>query len=80
MNELNEAWVLLFAGMATVFAMLLLVVLCAKLLIYLVNRFALPPAGPGNGPGIPEEELAALMAAVEIATQGQGRVEKVERE
>lgn len=76
MNELNEALSLLLAGMATVFTMLLLVVLSARLLIRLVNHFAEAPPLP---PGIQEEELAVLAAAVEAVTQGQGQISSIEQ-
>jgi oxaloacetate decarboxylase (Na+ extruding) subunit gamma len=77
MNELNEALILLAAGMATVFTILLLVVLSAQLLIRVVNRFT--PAPAANPKAIDDEELAALFAAVEIATQGKGKVVGVEK-
>lgn len=76
MNDLNEALILLAAGMFTVFTILLLVVLSAQLLIRVVNRFA--PAATANPKAPNEEELAALFAAVEIATQGKGVVVRVE--
>jgi len=61
-------------GMVTVFIILALVVLTGKVLIYLVNRFSPPsPQGPNEDEG----EIAALIAAVDIITEGKGRIESI---
>ena len=81
MNEnLQIALTLLLIGMLTVFVVLLLVVLCGKLLIRIVNRLepeaavAQPAAG-----GISHEHLAVIVAAVDIITEGRGQLKEVEQ-
>jgi Na+-transporting methylmalonyl-CoA/oxaloacetate decarboxylase gamma subunit len=61
-------------GMITVFFILSLVVLTGQLLIYLVNRFTpTPPPIPNEDEG----DLAAIIAAVDIITEGKGRIESI---
>ena len=84
MENLNIALLLMIVGMATVFAILLIVIYLGKGLIALVNKYApeevvtakqaanAPPAVPGN-------IMAAISAAVTVVTQGKGKVAKVEK-
>lgn len=84
MENLNTAILLMIVGMATVFAILLIVIYLGKGLIALVNKYApeeVTPAKTGaSGPApIPGNILAAISAAVTVVTQGKGKVAKVEK-
>ncbi len=84
MENLNVAFLLMVVGMATVFAILLIVIYLGKGLIALVNKYAPEEAAPAkpatNGPAaIPGNILAAISAAVTVVTQGKGKVSKVEK-
>lgn len=84
MENLNTALLLMVVGMATVFAILLIVIYLGKGLIALVNKYApeeVAPAKPAgnNTATIPGNILAAINAAVTVVTQGKGKVSKVEK-
>lgn len=84
MENLNIALLLMVVGMATVFAILLIVIYLGKGLIALVNKYAPEEAAPAKaaaqGPApIPGNILAAISAAVTVVTQGKGKVAKVEK-
>lgn len=74
-TELSTALTLLAIGMITVFVVLLLVVVTGNLLIRLVNKL---PNKEAKGP-ISSKEIAVLSAAVEIFTQGKGRITKIDK-
>lgn len=88
-QSLQTALTLLLIGMVSVFLILGLVVLAGRGLIYFVNRYLskpapeLAPLGMPEGlypkAGISKEKLVAITAAVEIVTQGQGRITHLER-
>lgn len=84
MENLNIALLLMVIGMATVFAILLIVIYLGKGLIALVNKYAPEEAqsvkttADGVAP-IPGNILAAIGAAVTVVTQGKGKVAKVEK-
>lgn len=83
MENLNTALLLMVVGMATVFA-ILLIVINGKALIALVNKYApeevTPAKAAANGPApVPGNILAAISAAVTVVTQGKGKVAKVEK-
>lgn len=70
--------------MATVFAILLIVINLGKGLIALVNKYAPEEAVPSkvaaNVPApIPGNIMAAINAAVTVVTQGKGKVAKIEK-
>lgn len=76
--------------MTTVFAILLLVINIGKGLIVLVNKYApeeatSPKAVPRTTPlpsptaALPNEEMAAIVAAVSLATGGRGKVTQIEK-
>ena len=67
MENIETAILLMVVGMATVFVILLIVIYLGKLLITLVNKYV-----PGN-------ILAAITAAVNVVTQGKGKITKVEK-
>lgn len=83
MENLNTALLLMVVGMATVFAILLIVIYLGKGLIALVNKYApeeVAAKAAGNAPApIPGNIMAAISAAVTVVTQGKGKVAKVEK-
>ncbi|MCD8092729.1 MAG: OadG family protein [Bacteroides sp.] len=84
MENLNTALLLMVVGMATVFAILLIVIYLGKGLIALVNKYAPEEVAPAKAvatgvAAIPGNILAAISAAVTVVTQGKGKVAKVEK-
>ena len=82
---MNEALKLMVVGMATVFAILLIVIYLGKALIALVNKYipvevhpAHAAAAAGKPAPIPPHAMAAIAAAVSVITKGKGKVAKVE--
>jgi oxaloacetate decarboxylase gamma subunit len=71
---MSQAFYLMVMGMITVFVILSLVVIVGKLLIRLVNFFT-PPSKSTPDP----EVVAALTAAVEVFTEGKGRIIRIEK-
>lgn len=79
---MNEALTLLGSGMITIFVILSLVVLMGNGLIRLVNRFGNQLVSPNPNTtdhSIQSETLAAIVAAVDLTTQGKGRVVSVDK-
>ncbi len=77
---MNEALTLLGSGMITIFVILSLVVLMGNALIRLVNRYTKMPItveSESNERAIQSETIAAIVAAVDLATQGKGKVVSV---
>lgn len=84
MENLNTALMLMVVGMATVFAILLVVIYLGKALIALVNKYApeevIPAKAAANGPApIPANIMAVISAAVAVVTHDKGKVAKVEK-
>lgn len=84
MENIETAILLMVVGMATVFVILLIVIYLGKLLITLVNKYPeeVAPAKqetPRGPAPIPGNILAAITAAVNVVTQGKGKVTKVEK-
>ncbi len=84
MENLSTAFMLMAVGMVTVFIILLVVIILGKLLTALVNKYApaeeVAPAKQSKAPvAIPGNILAAITAAVNVVTQGKGKVTKVEK-
>ena len=84
MENLETALLLMVVGMATVFAILVIVIYLGKLLISLVNKYApeeqLPAKQGTQSPvSIPRNIVAAITAAVNVVTQGKGKVAKIEK-
>ena len=84
MENLETALLLMVVGMATVFAILLIVIYLGKLLISLVNKYApeeqLPAKQWAPSPfPFPENFVPAITAAVNVVTQGKGKVAKIEK-
>ena len=85
MENIETAILLMVVGMATVFVILLIVIYLGKLLITLVNKYAPEEAvpvkreGPRGPTPVPGNILAAITAAVNVVTQGKGKITKVEK-
>lgn len=85
--ELQTALLLLVVGMITVFVILSLVVFTGRTLIWVVNKYFSEEEKityEYTAPYIEDDviykkKLAAITAAVEIATRGKGKITKVER-
>lgn len=85
MNEAyNTALMLLLVGMITVFIILASVVFAGKLIILVVNKYfpeklkhEINAKMQGSISG---SKLSALIAAVDIITQGKGKINDVKRE
>ncbi len=90
-DALSEALLILAVGMITVFAILGLVVLSGQVLIRVTNRFipevqVAKPLRSSNRSNlakkrkaIEKKKLAAIVAAVEVVTGGQGHIERIEK-
>ena len=72
---------LMIVGMVTVFAVLLIIINLSKLLIKLVNKFALEENVKKdvkqNGPEIPANIMAVIQQTVKEITNGKGTVSNV---
>ncbi len=93
MENIQLGLLLMVVGMATVFAILLLVIYLGKGLIALVNKYApeevilkkqapvqmQPVAAQASG-GIPNNTTAAIVSAISVITGGKGKVTKIEKQ
>lgn len=85
--ELQTALLLLVVGMITVFIILSLVILTGRILIWVVNKYFSEEEKLSYDYKVPfidddvigKRKLAAITAAVEIATRGTGKIVKIER-
>ncbi|GET31916.1 oxaloacetate decarboxylase [Prolixibacter bellariivorans] len=81
-EEYALALKLLGVGMITVFLILLLVVVFGNVIIRLVNKY-FPEAEKvlptDTGKGINRKKLAAITAAVNMATRGKGKITNIEK-
>jgi oxaloacetate decarboxylase (Na+ extruding) subunit gamma len=82
MQAFNEALLLMFVGMITVFFILFLIVMIGDVIIRLSNRY-LPDELVENKPTKPNatsaNTYAAINAAIEIATKGKGKVTNIQK-
>ncbi|WP_020532774.1 OadG family protein [Flexithrix dorotheae] len=84
-GEFGSALMLLVVGMVTVFSILFLVVIFGKLLISTVNKyFPAPEIQPISTPShssdlISAGKMAAIVAAVDIVSDGKANINKVEK-
>jgi oxaloacetate decarboxylase gamma subunit len=93
-SEIQQALLVLFIGMITVFVVLSLVVLTGKLLILLINKYGPVPQKAkiqsrdfvpllndslSKSSNIEKKKLAALVSTVEIVTHGKGTILKIEK-
>jgi oxaloacetate decarboxylase gamma subunit len=78
---MNIGVTLMIVGMVTVFAVLLIIINLSKLLIKLVNKFALEENVKKdvkqNGPEIPANIMAVIQQTVKEITNGKGTVANV---
>lgn len=85
MENFETALLLMVVGMTTVFAILLIVIYLGKVLIKLVNKYAPEEVSAvrqvvtQKSVPISGNILAAIAAAVNVVTQGKGKVSKVEK-
>ncbi len=89
MENLEIALKLMIVGMATVFAILLIVINLGKGLIAFVNKYVpeevaekkrpVPTASSAGKAGVSEQETAVIVSAVSLATHGMGKVIKIEK-
>jgi oxaloacetate decarboxylase gamma subunit len=85
-EALSRALLVLVVGMATVFTILSLVVISGQLLIRVVNSYSTEPVTKTNTKPNPESsrkdkaKIAAIIAAVDIATQGKGKIIRIDKE
>jgi oxaloacetate decarboxylase gamma subunit len=77
--SLYSALSLLVVGMITVFAVLSLVVFTGNLLIRVVNAYTAEQIPIPATSKIEPKKLAAITAAVEVVTKGEGQITKVEK-
>ncbi len=86
-EALSTAFLVLAVGMITVFVILSLVVLSGNALIHFINKYfpentkiiAPRTVSTSNEDGITKSKMAAIVTAVDITTQGRGRVAKIEK-
>jgi len=82
-SNLSNAFLLLIAGMSTVFFILFLVISCGNVLIRLVNSVELDvhevPFSKIRNESLTSGKEAVIMAVVDILTQGKGKIEKIEK-
>lgn len=85
MDNFMEALKLMGVGLITVFLVLLLIIWIGNLLIKLVNKIApeeekvVKKAAPSQSAPIDPQVMQAISKAVELATNGKGRIEKIEK-
>lgn len=81
-DEYALAFKLLGVGMITVFLILFLVVVFGNVIIRIVNKYFPEEEkilSSDTGIGIGRKKLAAITAAVSIATRGKGKVKNIEK-
>ena len=84
MENIQEALLLLLIGMIMVIIVLWLVVGLGNLLIRLTNRYIKEDKDATSNSGISRtgknpKKIAAIIAAVDIATQGQGKINSINK-
>ena len=84
MENIQAALVLLLIGMIMVIIVLWLVVGLGNLLIRLTNRYIKEDKDATSNSGISitgknPKKIAAIIAAVDIATQGQGKINSINK-
>jgi Na+-transporting methylmalonyl-CoA/oxaloacetate decarboxylase gamma subunit len=77
-----EAFKLMLTGMSTVFLILIFVVLLGHLIIMVTNKLnnnVVPVVATKNNQRISSPKMAAILAAVEVATQGRGNIKSINK-
>lgn len=79
-EALYVALKLLITGMPTVFIMLCLVIVIGKVTIAVVNRLPEPvkPIPIKDNQNIDSKKIVAITTAINIASKGKARIEKIE--
>ena len=81
---MTEAFKLMLTGMSTVFLILIFVVLLGHLIIRITNKFGAVPVtltknSNERSKNIGSSKLAAIVAAVEVATLGNGKIASIQK-
>ena len=83
MENMNEALSLLVIGMVMVLTILLLVVAIGNAVILLTNRYIPEMQKTTDGGGVTKQtnpkKLAAIAAVVDMITQGEGRIDSIQK-
>lgn len=83
MENMNEALSLLVIGMVMVLIILLLVVAIGNVVILLTNRYVPATQKAANGrvtqKGANPKKIAVIAAVVDMITQGEGRVDSIQK-
>lgn len=91
MENIETGLLLMVVGMATVFIILLIIIYIGKGLILAVNKYV-PEEVSANGKAknsrsastnspaaIPNQEAAAIVAAISVITHGKGKITRIEK-
>lgn len=91
MENIETGLLLMVVGMATVFIILLIIIYIGKGLILAVNKYV-PEEVSTNGKAkntqiasvnspaaIPNQEAAAIVAAISVITHGKGKITRIEK-
>ncbi len=83
-GDINEALILLVVGMVTVFSILALIVVLGNILIKIINKYfpekEIPAVVKKVSQGVIDpKKMAAIVSAVDIITQGKGKVTSVKK-
>jgi oxaloacetate decarboxylase gamma subunit len=81
---MTEAFKLMLTGMSTVFLILIFVVLLGHLIIMVTNKLnetkaALSPVSSNDSLDVSPNKLAAIIAAVEVTTLGNGKIASIKK-
>ncbi|HKM45917.1 MAG TPA: hypothetical protein VJY12_10730 [Dysgonamonadaceae bacterium] len=80
MENINEALGLLAVGMIMVFIILFLVTIIGNVVIHLTNRYIPVVEKPNDGTkSTNSKKLAVIAAVVDLVTQGEGRVDSIQK-
>ena len=83
MGNINEALSLLVVGMIMVFIILILVIVVGQLVIQLTNRYLPEVKKTDDGSsilkGVNSKKMAAIAAVVDHITQGEGRLDTIQK-
>jgi oxaloacetate decarboxylase gamma subunit len=79
-----EAFKLMLTGMSTVFLILIFVVLLGHLIVRITNKFGAVPLtltenSNKQNKNVESSKLAAIIAAVEVATLGNGKIASIQK-
>lgn len=83
MENIGMAFMLMIVGMATVFTILLLIIYIAQQLIRFVNKYIpeeiVEKKNNTSAPALSPRKVAAITSAVNIITNGKGRIVTIEK-